>query len=294
MNAYEFTARTRATLGRWEERGDSRPTRYVSFLKRSARGNGGTCKRLRPPGSSIPAVSEEMYLRGEYARRNPGWHEEDAPWKARHVGDILADHGICPASLVDVGCGTGGVLESLRSRFPEARLVGYDISSDGLAGARRSAGVELRIGHVGDISGQFDVLICLDVLEHVEDYIGFLRSLRGHAEWSVFHIPLDLSAQTVIRERPILRGRQQVGHLHYFTRGTALATLQAAGFKILDDRLILAGATMPNRRTRTQLATVPRRVVAWLNPDLSARALGGCTLLVLARSGEQGGGIVMG
>ena len=34
------------------------------------------------------------------------------------------------------------------------------------------------------------------VLEHLEDYFGFLRKLKTRATYKVFHIPLDLSVQT--------------------------------------------------------------------------------------------------
>jgi 2-polyprenyl-3-methyl-5-hydroxy-6-metoxy-1,4-benzoquinol methylase len=49
----------------------------------------------------------------------------------------------------------------------------------------------------------FDVVMAIDVFEHVEDYLGFIRRLRVKGEYKVFHIPLDLSVQTVLRVSPI-------------------------------------------------------------------------------------------
>ena len=120
------------------------------------------------------------------------------------------------------------------------------------------------------------------LLEHVEDYLGFLKALRGRAAHKIFHIPLDLSVQSVLRSRPLLEGRQQFGHLHYFTQQTALATLGDCGYQIIDWRYAAAALDCP-RRLRTRLTNLPRRVLAAFSRDLAARLLGGYSLLVLSR-----------
>ena len=135
---------------------------------------------------------------------------------------MLGDRNFRPESIVDIGCGTGGVLEVIAGALNGTRLVGYDPSAEAIGMVERSDRVELRAGTPKDVHEHYDLLLSLDVFEHVEDYIGFLRSLRPIADWFIFHIPLDVSAQSVVRERPLLAARSTVGHLHYFTRGTAL------------------------------------------------------------------------
>jgi len=237
-----------------------------------------------PPCSFMNGLS--MYNDGRYSSKNPGWHENDAPWKATQVLSTLGDRNFRPESIVDIGCGTGGVLEVIAGTLNGTRLVGYDPSSQAIRMVERSDRVELRVGTPKDVHEHYDLLLNLDVFEHVEDYIGFLRSLRPIADWFMFHIPLDVSAQSVIRERPLLTARSTVGHLHYFTRRTALASLETAGFKIVCDRLLLPN-DMP-RQAKTRIANIPRNLGRRLMPELSARILGGSTLLVLA-SVQTGG-----
>jgi SAM-dependent methyltransferase len=228
-----------------------------------------------------------MYNDGSYSSNNPDWHENDAPWKARQVLKLLRDQNLRPQSIVDIGCGTGGVLDTIAGSLTGTLLVGYDLSSEAIGMVGRSDRVELRLGAPKDVHEHYDLLISLDVFEHVEDYIGFLRSLRPIADRFIFHIPLDVSAQSVIRERPLLSVRSTVGHLHYFTRGTALATLETAGFEIVSDRLLF-GYDMPGRKAKARLADIPRSLGRALRPRLSARIFGGSTLLVLAaRTGSQ-------
>jgi SAM-dependent methyltransferase len=222
-----------------------------------------------------------MYTDGTYLARNPGWHEESAEWKALQILSFLADRNLKPESIVDIGCGTGGVLEVIARALPETRVIGYDPSPQAIGMVERSERVELRLGGPEAVHEHCDLLLSLDVLEHVEDYIGFLRSLRPLADQFIFHIPLDASAQTVVRESALLAARSTVGHLHYFTRGTALASLETAGFEIACDRLLLP-SDMPGRRRRTQVANISRYLGRRLNSELTARILGGFTLLVLA------------
>lgn len=231
-----------------------------------------------------------MYNDGCYSSKNPGWHENDAPWKATQVLSMLSDRTFRLKSIVDIGCGTGGVLEVIADSLNGTRLVGYDPSSQAIGMVERSGRVELRVGTPKDVHEHYDLLMSLDVFEHVEDYIGFLRSLRPIADWFMFHIPLDISAQSVIREKPLLAARSTVGHLHYFTRRTALASLETAGFEVVCDRLLFPN-DMPNRQTKTRVANIPRKVGRHLRPQLSARIFGGCTLLVLA-SPQTGGSIL--
>lgn len=186
-----------------------------------------------------------------------------------------------PASVVDVGCGTGGVLAFLKDLWPGSRLVGYDIAAAAIDGRRRE--LDLRVGGVTDISEVFDLALVLDVFEHVEDYMGFLRTLHRVATRFAFHIPLDLSSQTVLRSRPLIQGREAIGHLHYFSVPTAIATLQDTGFRVIEQRLVPAGSEARAWDRRTRAAGIPRRALARLaGHDFAARAMGGYTLMVLA------------
>ena len=101
-------------------------------------------------------------------------------------------------------------------------------------------------------------------------------------EQMIFHIPLDFSAQWVLRGRPILREREQAGHLHYFMKDTALATLQDAGYTIVD-WFYTPGAIDHPRSIKARLATLPRKLFSAMSKDLAVRALGGYSLLVLGR-----------
>lgn len=145
----------------------------------------------------------DMYSSGEYARKQPGFHVEDAPWKARHIRAMLEKHGLHPARVVDIGCGAGAILKELQAALsPDTVFEGYDIAPEGIGLARQHENERLHF-FCDDIAaipdGGFDLVLCIDVFEHIEDYLGFLRILRDKGTYKLFHIPLDMTVLSVLR-----------------------------------------------------------------------------------------------
>ena len=242
---------------------------------------------LDRPKGYIWLVQSDIYSDGRYLALNPSYHAEDSAWKAARISEMLKFYQLQPVSVVEVGCGAGEVLVQLQRQFPSAnRLEGWDVSPHAIALAAKRATTVVRFHH-GDFLAEardaFDLALCIDVFEHVEDYIGFIRRLRSTAKWKIFHIPLDISVQSVIRVRPITRERERVGHLHHFTKETALETLGVAGYEIAGWSMTAGALDLPDKSVLQRLARVPRRVCRALQPDLAARWLGGFSLLVLAR-----------
>jgi hypothetical protein len=230
-------------------------------------------------------VTTDIYQDGRYAAINTDYHVSDSAWKADHVRRVLQDAGIAPRTMGEIGCGAGEVLRCLAASFPAALLEGWDVSQHAIQLARSREGERVRF-YQGDLLSAlrepFDVLLCLDVVEHVEDYLGFLRALRARAKWVVLHIPLDLSVQSLVRVTPILRYRENLGHLHYFTRETAIESLKSAGFEVKSWRYTGGSLDLGPRTVLQRIARWPRRAGRSVAPDLTARIFGGFSLMILA------------
>jgi SAM-dependent methyltransferase len=236
-------------------------------------------KRVRVTGDS-------MYQDGRYLASNPNWHQEDSEWKARQIHGALLANGIAPSTLAEIGCGAGAVLSALADLYPEnVSFSGYEISPQAFEICRTKSRRNIQY-HLDDLlsaDAWFEVVMAIDVFEHVEDYIGFLRRLKSKGAVKVFHIPLDLSVQTVLRSSPILNARASVGHIHYFTRETALATLRDCGYEILHESFTCGTLDLPTSGWKAPLLRFPRRMMFRLHQNLAARIFGGFSLLVLAK-----------
>lgn len=226
-----------------------------------------------------------MYTDGSYRQLNPDWHTGDSQWKASRIDALLDRNRIAYSSCVEVGCGAGQVVANLARLRPGPSYRGYDVSPDAISYWQRNPGdVEYHCADFQKGTDQYDLLLLIDVFEHVEDYMGFLKRLRSRAQWFVFHIPLELHVSAILRDRQ-LHSRQQVGHLHYFSSATALATLVDCGYAPICHELTpLALETRESRRPITGIANVLRQVIAAASVDFAARLLGGYSLLVLAKA----------
>jgi 2-polyprenyl-6-hydroxyphenyl methylase / 3-demethylubiquinone-9 3-methyltransferase len=83
-------------------------------------------------------------------------------------------------SALDVGCGAGLLTEPL-ARLG-AKVTGLDASPEVLAAARehasaRGLGIDYRAGELAELQGQFNLITCMEVIEHVADPAAFVHAL---------------------------------------------------------------------------------------------------------------------
>ena len=111
------------------------------------------------------------------------------PVRLKYVRDQIDQHWQCDEcsrtpldgrSALDVGCGAGLLAEPLRRLG--ARVTGIDASPELIRVAKDHAvasGLEIdyRSGEVGELEGQFDLITCMEVIEHVADPSTFIASL---------------------------------------------------------------------------------------------------------------------
>jgi 2-polyprenyl-6-hydroxyphenyl methylase/3-demethylubiquinone-9 3-methyltransferase len=124
------------------------------------------------------------------------WWDARGPMRPLHVTNALRldwvreavrrHHGARDGlSLLDVGCGGGLMAEPLAR--DGMRVVGIDASSGNVGAARRHAGdlpqLDYRVGEPAvalQPHERFDVVLALEVVEHVDDVPAFLARVAAH------------------------------------------------------------------------------------------------------------------
>jgi ubiquinone/menaquinone biosynthesis C-methylase UbiE len=159
----------------------------------------------------------------------------------RHVVDSIE-----PANpvfgLLDAGCGTGGTLEAVRRKFPQAELTGFDNSeyAIGLTQARNT-GARLLPASVHELpfpEGSFDFVLSIDVWSHA----GIDDALAAHEAYRV----LKPGGKLIINLAAFkwLKGAHDhaTGVARRYTRRDVRALLEGANFTI--DRITYWNASL--------------------------------------------------
>ena len=87
------------------------------------------------------------------------------------------------------------------------------------------------------------------------------RTIKEPALYKIFQIPLDLSVQTVLRATPLIKDRQRFGHIHYFTKETALQLLSDLGYNVIDWFYTAVALDLPSANLKNLVMTIPRRLL---------------------------------
>lgn len=224
--------------------------------------------------------NNSIYKNQKYLKNNPNWHIEDSPYKVDLVLKAIQRSNIKFDNMLDIGCGAGMVVRILSEKYPRKFFYGIDISPDASKFWKNINIPNLKYSN--DSDKYFDVAICLDVFEHVEDYIGFLRSIKVKAKFFIFNIPLDMNIVKLLS--PGIRyARKNVGHLHYFNSFTALETLKLSGYIIIDSYLSAAFLKTRPRNIKQLFLLIPRLFTLILGKNFGSILFGGTSLVVTAK-----------
>jgi 2-polyprenyl-3-methyl-5-hydroxy-6-metoxy-1,4-benzoquinol methylase len=168
---------------------------------------------------------------------------------------------------IEIGCGSGNTLQWLKKERSCRWTCGVELSLNAATKAKDK--VDLLIE--GDIEKielplekeTFDLLLCLDVLEHLIDPWNVLKKLSFYVKRNgvvIVSIPnvrnINVLGPLIIRGRWNYRdqGLLDLTHLRFFTKKTAINLVECSGFKI--DKVLFTGLELNSKKGILNILTL--------------------------------------
>jgi 2-polyprenyl-3-methyl-5-hydroxy-6-metoxy-1,4-benzoquinol methylase len=167
---------------------------------------------------------DDVDLAGYY--QNYPFNRQELNWPLRRAYGVLVRRmkraGVRRQDrILDFGCGKGLLVELLRSKGYDS-AVGYDAYCQ----AFHDPAV---------LDGRYDCLFAQDVLEHVDDPIGTLRTFAGLVKAGgliIIGTP-NAAAIDLVRAEKFVHSLHQPYHRHVLSKQALLAAAEALGWKLL-------------------------------------------------------------
>lgn len=175
-------------------------------------------------------------------------------WLGYFLGKHAGDRSFVSMSVLDVGCGGGTLLYTLREKLGLGRLCAVELNKAYADLARRRVGIDVRCQRYrpGLFSRRFDLVVCTKVLEHLADPRCFLAAMAEDLsrEGLLF---LEVPDVCDLYSLPPCHERFFIPHVFYFSRNTLDVLLAGAGLEAVESRVTLT------HRGRVYLQMAARR-----------------------------------
>jgi ubiquinone/menaquinone biosynthesis C-methylase UbiE len=173
----------------------------------------------------------------KYTARNPAIRYLTRRWVDRLegiLGVVAADPGSDRKRALEVGCGEGVISQKLGARWDS--VVGLDLPDAGLRAEWRSRpGPSYLHASAFDLpfeDDQFDVVVAVEVLEHLGDPV---RGLREMARVGTRHLVVSVPREPIFRGCNLLAGRyvrdlgNTPGHLNHWSSASFVRFVSTVG-----------------------------------------------------------------
>ena len=143
-------------------------------------------------------------------------------------------------TVLEVGVGEGFISGYLSEHFPDIDFCGVELNPDDVVRLKEKfPRVEAHVGNIYELDfldRQFDLVICAEVLEHVDQPQRAITQLRqrtgGHAIFSVPHEPWFMLSN-LARGKNIQRLGNDIEHINHFGKRSFRELLESE-FEVLE------------------------------------------------------------
>lgn len=209
-------------------------------------------------------------------------------WKIKNLLELISPQS--SESIVDIGCGSGALLEKVAAELKPTTISGIDISDKALSAARTEikCGIFIKSNLEKKLpfkDKSFDIAIVCDILEHVKCPKDLAKEAQRISKYTVFKIPLENAHYWNLLEKmgryESVGGRHSSGHLYKWNRMQARSLIET-GTVIKE----FARSQLPvNLKIKTkkgilrEIMILLEKIIYWLSEPLHIEIFSGSLFL---------------
>ncbi len=174
-------------------------------------------------------------------------------WHTGKLQAVIKEIDFYPNKILDVGCASGWFLSQLMKKYPKSKCFGIDIYTNSIEyGKKHYKKIKFDVADAHRIpysAKSFDLIICTEVLEHVDDpgkvllEIRRLLTKKGKAVIELDSGSILFSAVWYLWR--FTKGRVwNHSHLHSFTTKKLRRLITKSGMKIISEKKCNLGMAM--------------------------------------------------
>ena len=184
--------------------------------------------------SKIRPAAEEGYDAEYFAETHRNYFEHPNTALYEQIASYIDLEGP-PKSLIDVGCGTGSLLQFLKKRTPTIALTGTDVATP------LAADFEFIQGDIVSmpLDRKFSIVVTLGTIEHIPDVVAFVRRLKSLSAPGALMVVMTVNEDSALYAAA--RALHAIGvtlpfnrlysrhHVHHFTKQSLAQLFQEEG-----------------------------------------------------------------
>jgi SAM-dependent methyltransferase len=184
-----------------------------------------------------------MDYQNKYLQLHKDLHEADVDSKVGAIANILPKDGKIH-SILDVGCGSGKILIQLSQLLGTDKNTGIDISQKIIEVAKSNDPDGIISWLATDVFSptlsKHDVVLAVDIVEHVQDDHSFLKRISQLGDFVVIKVPIEVNiVNRFIKSLsngiidPCLNTEVRYGHIHHYSVEGFLSLLDGSSLRVI-------------------------------------------------------------
>jgi|SRR3972149_894015 len=230
-----------------------------------------------------------MDYQREYIDKNPNMHLHDAKNKAAQIDNIIPSN-IMVSSMLDIACGAGLVTIEMTKMIRPKYVVGIDISRKMIRKAGELDKNKIINWKAVDIfkyrhKTKFDLVTCIDIIEHINDDFGFLKKAAGMGKYIVIRTPLEDSLfSKMLRRKKIFDTwkdtEKRYGHIHHYDEKKLLKLIRRSELVVIKETSV----PMPRRsKLIWEIFRILFYPISIISMEMMVRISGGFKIYLLSK-----------